>query len=750
VLTRYDELLSRRPKRGQDRREAVDAVVQKFTEEIKDVDAHARVFKQAAQVLMPEEDFTHVAQSFLSVEDAVSWLEDIRTFVKESFLLIQQEQLILSSQSRQCVDIASELLQEYSRLRDGTQGKLAASDHYVHELQIGAEDASKCLGREIRQEVESMKASELDRLCTEAAAEVRKDKSHFLVQQVYFDSLLATLVPKMEQELQSRIDAAMERARQRLLDVVLKLVRDAGVTCGDRRESASPLSMTAPDSQHLRARYPVESLATLTIMSGSVGAAALSESGAMLLSTLGLRAGAGIVLGWVGVAVVSFATLGVAVKKVTELQPIWSYQGVERSAVEMVRSANQWGILAEASCGRAEAHLLSCAAQFRCAFSRAILNKGTPRDVLVTIFPDLPLFELIHADLEGTCSDIREFVDAQDLAARAPDDLVACEEAAKQNSWDRVIDATSLYVGSNARTDSVPGKDLARLFQLRCEALSRAGMLGEARHSAGIFHKAFPQLSLPLVYSIAAGMVFDFRAGSLDESTTLTQLRGLVARLEHEVGGREVPRLVEIWLLAIGASFLGDAGYEELSPRLRDAVGGFLAVQMKQRPSLQTIGDRKLQERRALAAAAGKELTDDVLRFFRTGIMCETVPPRGEQEMDLYQEIHKDYQHECDIYAVGVVNSIHFMLGALPPSQVDVESVGPLVVESVLAQVALQLAPPTPMPREVEVRIRSDLCPVDNGFVDDLADEWVRLLGTSLRGCDVHAPGAYRVSASNE
>ncbi|CAK0853698.1 unnamed protein product [Prorocentrum cordatum] len=285
VLTRYDELLSRRPKRGQDRREAVDDVVRKFTEEIQEVDAHARVFKQAAQVLMPDEEFTNGAQKLLSVEDAVSWLEDIRACVKESFLLIQQEQLILSSQSRQCVDIASELLQEYTRLRDGTQGKLAASDHYVHELQIGAEDASKCLGREIRQEIENMKTSELDRLCTEAAAEVRKEKSQFLVQQAYFDALLAALVPKMERELQGRIDAAMERARQRLLDVVLKLVRDAGVACGERSESASPLSMAAPDSQHLRARYPVESLATLTtIMSGGVGAAALSESGAVLLT----------------------------------------------------------------------------------------------------------------------------------------------------------------------------------------------------------------------------------------------------------------------------------------------------------------------------------------------------------------------------------------------------------------------------------------------------------------------------------
>merc|ERR1711920_489551 len=146
------------------------------------------------------------------------------------------------------------------------------------------------------------------------------------------------------------------------------------------------------------------------------------------------------------------------------------------------------------------------------------------------------------------------------------------------------------------------------------------------------------------------------------------------------------------------------------------------------------------------AAAAGKELTEDILRFFRTGCMCETMPPQGEEEMELYQEIHKDYQHECDIYAVGVVNSIHLMLGALPPSQVHVEGVGPLVVESVLAHVALQLSRPTPMPREVEVRIRSDLCPVDNGNVDDLTDEWVRVLGTGLRGRDVHDPGVYSTS----
>jgi len=172
---------------------------------------------------------------------------------------------------------------------------------------------------------------------------------------------------------------------------------------------------------------------------------------------------------------------------------------------------------------------------------------------------------------------------------------------------------------------------------------------------------------------------------------------------------------------------------------------------MKGRPSWQAICDQKLQVKRAGAAAAGIELAEDVLRFFRTGAMCEAGPPQGLQDdqerYQDYQEIQRCYQEECNTYADGVVNSIHLMLAALPPSQVDVEDVGSLVAESVLAQVSQQLTRPTPMPREVEVRIRSNLCPGDTGFVDDLADEWVRVLGTSLRGCQLHDPDAYRVGA---
>lgn len=772
VLSRYDALLLQRPRRGQTHRQTADKVVERFREEIRAMDPRAEIFIQAAQVLMPEEapeGWSTIAQRDIPEEEARSWLQSVKTHVKDCFLAIQQEQHVLSSQSCQCVDFASDVLHEYTALKDCTQGTLVATEYYAKELQAGAEDAASHLEREVRQEVEVLKGQELDELGATAQRELSASRDTWLPpsQQEHYEALVNRLVPAVGERLQRRLHGVLLRAHERVLDVARRLLREAGIGL-DNEASASigHQDLYRPSSEHLGARYPVESVATLGLVAGAAGCATCTETGAVILGTLGLRIGAASVAGIVGVAVVTVATIGFTVKKMFEVHPFWTYNQVRQDVVERIRHANHWAVLAEASAGRARANLLSGVSNFRYAFSELLLTRGTPRDVLVSIFPDLPLFEAVHGGLERACTDIREFVSAPDLALNAEADADRCAAAARAGAWPRVIDITSAYITPNARTDAVNAAALATLLHLRCQSFVEAEMFGEARHAASVFQATFPDLVLPQLYGVAAHVRFGHLAGDLDHDGALERIRccSKMLRDDHDHGCGEVPVRIEVWFYAVVLSFGCGARaelYSELLPLLVAAVRRDVALRMAGMPSLKEVVECCTGHLRARMAAIGKELSEDFLSTLQdmlpsaaggsggtggaqasasTGMQPNLGAQPSSLESSLASEearnlesvaceIRETYDKQCRAFMARVARGVHELLACLPSSQVDIHAVGIPVVEAILAEVDCQLARSPPASDSLKAEIRSRLGAVDGDLLQAVSDEWVRLLG---------------------
>jgi len=539
-------------------------------------------------------------------------------------------------------------------------------------------------------------------------------------------------------------------AHTRILETAQRLLSEAGLA-GENGQVTSQTrdAVMAPSSDHLRARYPVESFMAFSLAAGAAGTAAITETGTALLAVLGLRLGAASVAGLVGVAVVSFATLGYTAKKAAEVNPCWRYDAAEADVIARIRQATQWGILAEASASRARAQLLSGVAQFRYSFSVVLLHRGTPRSVLENLFPDLPLFEQVHRSMERACADVRAFAEAPDLAGGARAELDRCRQSTHVAAWAQVVDATSLFVEPNARTDSVNGEVLASLLHLRCHALLMADMFGEARESAEVFRRAFPELALPALYRTAAHLRFEYLRGSLVEEAARAEVHSCVQRLEAQHAAREVPRELEVWFWAVAVSWLELEGARE---GLFSAARCLLAEEMKERPSLARICDHVAARMQSRFTAVHQELSQDVLDFLRTLSRggAEDFRPLEHQEeaRNAYNEVSMAYQRECAVYATGVVNSVHLLLGSLPPSHLDMTSISRPLVEALLAEISRQLVRPPAADPRLELEIRSALCPVDEGHVPGLCEEWVRVLGLALRDSPVHDAELYGRAAA--
>lgn len=95
-------------------------------------------------------------------------------------------------------------------------------------------------------------------------------------------------------------------------------------------------------------------------------------------------------------------------------------------------------------------------------------------------------------------------------------------------------------------------------------------------------------------------------------------------------------------------------------------------------------------------------------------------------------EVENEYAQACSIYANGVVNCVHMIFGALPPSHTDMDLVGRVLVHHMLDQITTQCMLAPALSSKVVVEIEAMLCPVDAGNVQDLCDEWIRLLGEVL------------------
>merc|ERR1719272_2338149 len=311
----------------------------------------------------------------------------------------------------------------------------------------------------------------------------------------------------------------------------------------------------------------------------------------------------------------TFATLGYTIKKASEVQPFWAYDSVEIDMVEKLRNMNHWGILAEASSGRSHSQLLSSVSHFRYALSQVLLVRGTPREALVSIFPDLPLFEQIHAELESTCKDIREFMDPPDLAVKAESDMRLCLSRMHMCAWRDIIDITEVYMSPNSRTDAIDGSVLARLCRMRCEALVQMDVFGEAVYTANKFHRTFPQLLLPRIYEVATQVRFDSLAGTLDHVLTLPRVQFCSEQLTHHQGTGEVPPLVEIWFHGVVASFVGGEASLHHMQFLKATIDCFIAAQMKSRPSRTQICHDLTGGLRSRVAAIHKELEGDLLQW---------------------------------------------------------------------------------------------------------------------------------------
>ena len=520
VLTRFDMALmlktAKQRSSKMSNRQVADNLVAKFQTDIKGMGNSARVFRHAAGLMLdPEDDVNALLQKHLPLEEAKAWITDIQAHVKACFMAMQQEQTVLSSQAQQAMVRTAELMDVYTDRVKSSQGTVALSDFYAREMETAAEDAAACLEREIKQEIDALRATHLQELCAEASEEVLQARVAW-VRHSYIERVLALLAPKIEKLLEKRLGDAMQRAHEKTLEVALRLLHEAGLQGIENGEVSSQSEIMRPETAHLRGRYPVESVTMLTGATFLVGRAAATEAGAAVLSSLGVSFTSLQVVGLVGSAVGAIAVLGLATKYALEAHPFWSYKEAQAELVEDIKRTNHWSILTQACIARSRSQLLSNAARFRFRFSELLLTQGASPEALHTLFPDLPLLEKIRVKLADCCQHVQKFTEADSLTSRAGQDVLNCCRWGVERSWDRIIAATEVYVGENSRTDAIDGSVLARLLCFRMEALLRTHRFKEASHTNAIFRKTFPALFLPVVYGTAVDALVAFYAASLN------------------------------------------------------------------------------------------------------------------------------------------------------------------------------------------------------------------------------------------
>ena len=526
VLTRFDmALLLKTGKQRSSKmsnRQVADSLVAKFQKDINGMGNAARVFRHAAGLMLdPEDGINKLLQEHLPLEEAKTWIRDIQAHVKECFMAMQQEQTVLSSQAQQAMVRTAELMDVYTDKVKSSQGTVALSDFYSREMETAAEDAAACLEREIKQEVDTLRATRLSELCASASEEVLREGGRTgkvtWVRHTYIERVLALLAPKIEHELETRLGDAMQRAHEKTLEVALRLLREAGLDGLAGSDIGSQSEIIRPETSHLRGRYPVESVTMLTGATFLVGRAAATEAGAAVLGSLGVSFTSLQLVGLVGSAIGAIAVLGLTTKYALEAHPFWSYEAAQAELIEDIRRTNHWSILTQACIARSRSQLLSNAARFRFRFSELLLTQGASREALHTLFPDLPLLEMIRAKLAECCHHVQKFSEAESLASRAGQDVLSCCSCHVQRAWPAIISRTNVYVGENSRTDAVDGSLLARLLCFRTEALVKTNGFQEASHTIAIFRKTFPSLLLPVIYGSAVDVLLAYYAAAQKE-----------------------------------------------------------------------------------------------------------------------------------------------------------------------------------------------------------------------------------------
>eukprot|EP00913_Durusdinium_trenchii_P001934 g1788.t1 len=453
---------------------------------------------------------------------------------------------------------------------------VAASDFYAQEMQTAAEDAAGDLEREIRQEIDAVRNDKLQELCTSAGDEVNQEGGPSRwVRHQYIEKLLSKLVPKIEKEMQSRLDAAMMRAQEKTLQVALRLLTRAGLDASKAGETSSQSEtwqisnshtdqqVITPGTGHLRGRYPVESVTMLTVTALSIGRLAATEAGIAALGSFGVTATSLQLAGVVGAAIAGIALLGLGTKYALEAHPFWTRETANAEVVAEIQRANHWSILSQAASARGKSQLLYSATRFRYKFSELLLTNGASAEVLSSLFPDLTLLEQVKAKLNSCCQDIEQFMEAEALGERASRDFSTCSFKVVQRDWLSIVDQTSPYVEENARTDAVAGDILASLLALRTEALVKSQMLREAQHTVGIFRRLFPDLTLPLVYDVAVDVLLSFLENK-DRQEMVPRVSFCNAELkQQDPKNPEVPLMLQIWYLCVVASFVPTPGEQE-------------------------------------------------------------------------------------------------------------------------------------------------------------------------------------------
>lgn len=437
------------------------------------------------------------------------------------------------------------------------------------------------------------------------------------------------------------------RAQEKTLRVALRLLREAGLDDW-RPESASHNEVVAPNTGHLRSKYPVESVTMLSVTALSVGRLAATEAGVAALSTLGVTASTLQLAGVVGMAIGGIALLGLGTKYALEAHPFWTRTSAHAEMAEDIRKANHWNVVCQMAFTRGKTQLLSQAARLRYKFSELLLTNSTSTDVLHSLFPDFSLLEQVKAKLSSCCLDIEQFMEAEQTAESALRDLSTCSRKMFEKAWMSIVDVTTRYVEDNSRTDVVHGRVLASLLALRTEALVKNHMLREAKHTLGIFRKLFPDLTLPLVYDVAADVLLGLLEGNEDTEQMITRVRFCNEELKQQCGNREIPLVVEIWYLCVVSSFLprdrDDIGSKQM---LMDAIDHFVTLQVQHEPKY----DDAIQNSTIL-----RDVLDD---------------PNAQQAA-----IDKTFADLCKKFVGSVLNSVRELFEALPVQDLDLQTVG--------------------------------------------------------------------------
>jgi len=589
VLTHYDSVLQRLDGDDASEREAADRAFGSYTSRIEKETKCNVVFPHAANLLCrPNDAINEAKQQFLKLEEAKEWFNGIRTFVTAWFH--ENQPTVWLDQAQDAEMRANALVKTFEEYLHSSDGRDDIVGNFDAEMKTAVNKAMQVFKLEVTNALNEVICEEnLKKLGQTADKQAVKDWTQYLQRSDYMDAVNRLIATKMQDQLLTRKRKNWEGACNYVQE-----------RAGDLFKASRDTSL-GPESSDANMQYYVPGECAPFQAAGLLCGGLYIQSGMLTTDAAVTAVGyaTGITLSVPAIACFAVVSTGLIFSAASQAHrsPIWTREEALGTVIKAILGQNPTNQLQHQ--WRTEMHLaLDNLTAFLRQQYRLKLKRGSmTEEELFKICPDKWLVEQIKKRVAASSCRIKkrlELFHSPSLdGMTATNSLDVCSELYHQRRWKEIAESTKEY-GKPCRADDIPSLVYADLLHLRTLALLRTECYQEAKETIEVFLDSFPDLILPEAYAIAVCVLPilprapDVGLKENPHSISLLQSRinASLKRMSQQ-GGATMPGLVEIWYLAIVASFQrlskssADQAKELLGKAITDFVQHRMTTQMK-------------------------------------------------------------------------------------------------------------------------------------------------------------------------